>query len=359
MPLSNLSNPSKARRSAGLRHVGAAIALAGALTAAAGARTDVIKKEDMLHGVTITRQQCAAIEQAVWVNVAGRDFCVRYYVSTAGGEGARPLVFLQGDYFGKLDPKTWTWVDPSDARDIDTDDLTRMADGFSKMAKTTAIYLGRIGVEGTSGNHTSRKTLLELRLMNAALDAIKQRYGFEGFHLVGQSGGSKLVAGLIEMRHDIGCAVSGSGPLATPGGGPKGGDPARTFFDVTQNIPQLAQNRALRVLLVTDPADKRVPIAMQAAFADKMRQAGRQVPEFMVEATDEEHHGVVAYSELVAAGCVLGKSDQDIARAVNTIVRRSAEYNERRQKEATAKSGIGAAAARQPVPDSHAAPGGA
>jgi hypothetical protein len=127
---------------------------------------------------------------------------------------------------------------------------------------------------------------------------------------------------------------------------------------VTQNIPQLAQNRALRVLLVTDPADKRVPIAVQAAFADKMRQAGRQVPEFMVEATDEEHHGVVAYSELVAAGCVLGKSDQEIARAVNTIVRRSAEYNERRQKEATAKPGI-AAAVRQPVSDSRAAPGGA
>jgi hypothetical protein len=32
----------------------------------------------------------------------------------------------------------------------------KMADGFSKMAKTTAIYLARIGVEGTSGNHTSR-----------------------------------------------------------------------------------------------------------------------------------------------------------------------------------------------------------
>src|SRR5207302_7978011 len=92
-----------------------------------------------------------------------------------------------------------------------------MADGFSKMAKTTAIYLARIGVEGTSGNHTSRKTLLELHLMNAALDAIKRRYGFEGFHLVGQSGGSKLVGGLIGLRRDIACAVSGSGPLATPG----------------------------------------------------------------------------------------------------------------------------------------------
>src|SRR5262249_46350878 len=50
-----------------------------------------------------------------------------------------------------------------------------------------------IGVEGTSGDHRSRKTLLELHLMNAALDAIKQRYNFLGFHLVGQSGGSKLV----------------------------------------------------------------------------------------------------------------------------------------------------------------------
>jgi hypothetical protein len=75
----------------------------------------------------------------------------------------------------------------------------------------------RIGVEGTSGNHTARKTLLELRLMNAALDAIKERYGSEGFHLVGQSGGSKLVGGLIGLRHDVACAVSGSGPLATPG----------------------------------------------------------------------------------------------------------------------------------------------
>jgi hypothetical protein len=267
----------KARRSIRMRRTWAAMVLLGALTAATGAAADIIKKEDMLHGVTITRPQCAAIEQAVWLNVSGRDFCVRYYLSTAGGEGARPVAFLQGDYFGKLDPKTWTWADPSDAKDINTDDLMRMADGFSKMAKTTAIYLARIGVEGTSGNHTARKTVLELQLMNAALEAIKQRYKFEGFHLVGQSGGSKLVGGLVGLRHDIACAVSGSGPLATPGS-PKVTDPGRTFFDVTQNISLLAQNRALRLLLVSDPADKRVPIAQQTAFVDKMRQAGRPIP---------------------------------------------------------------------------------
>src|SRR6202049_2882209 len=233
----------------------------------------------------------------------------------------------------------------------------KMADGFSKMAKTTAIYLARIGVEGTSGNHTARKTLLELHLMNAALDAIKQRHGFEGFHLVGQSGGSKLVGGLVGLRHDVACAVSGSGPLATPGS-PKVTDPGRTFFYATRNIPLLAQNHSLRLLLVTDPADKKVPIAQQTGFVDKMRQAGRQIPQFLVEAADEDHHGVVIYSELVAAGCVLGKTDGEIARAVSTIVKRTAEYNERRLREATSKPGI-AAAARQPVLDSRAAPGGA
>ncbi|HEY6259483.1 MAG TPA: hypothetical protein VIY51_27195 [Xanthobacteraceae bacterium] len=344
------------------RRVPSAVALAGVLAAASPAGADIIKKEDMLRGITMTRAQCAAITDTVWLTVFGRDFCVRYYLSTAGGEGPRPVVFIQGDYFGKLDPKTWTWPDPSDAKDINTDDLMKMADGFSKLAKTTAIYLARIGVEGTSGNHTARKTLLELNLMNAALDAIKQRYGFEGFHLVGQSGGSKIVGGLIGMRRDIACAVSGSGPLATPGS-PKITDPGRTFFDATSSIPQLVQNRSLRLMLVTDPADKRVPIAQQTGFVDKMRQAGRQIPQFMVEATDEEHHGVVIYSELVAAGCVLGKTDVDIARAVSTIVKRSAEYNARRRWEATAKPGIAPTAqlpaAPPPVLDSRAAPGGA
>jgi hypothetical protein len=345
------------RRSTRMRRTWVSIALAGALMAATGAEAEIIKKEDMLHGITITRPQCAAIEQAVWVNASGRDFCVRYYLSTAGGEGTRPVVFIQGDYFGRLDPKTWNWADPSDARDINTDDLVRMADGFSKMAKTTAIYLARIGVEGTSGNHIARKTVLELNMMNAALDAIKQRYGFEGFHLAGQSGGAKLVGGLVGLRRDVACAVSGSGPLATPGS-PKTTDAGRTFFDATQNIPLLAQNRSLRLLLVTDPADKRVPIAQQAAFVEKMRRAGREIPQFMVEATDEDHHGVVNYAELVAAGCVLGRTDAEIARAVSTVVKRSVEYNERRRKEATLRPGL-TATARQPVLDSRAAPGGA
>jgi hypothetical protein len=81
------------------------------------------------------------------------------------------------------------------------------------------------------------------------------------------------------------------------------------------------------------------------------------VPQFFVEATDDDHHGVQLYTELVAGGCVLGKSDEDIARAIGTIVKRNAEYNELRRKEANAKASI-LAAARLPASDASVAAAG-
>ena len=335
------------RNRAAVRRAFSAVALAVTLLAATTARADIIKKDDMLRGIVMTRAQCAAAPQAVWVSAFKQEFCVRYYLSTAGGEGVRPVVFLQGDYLGKMSPKR-TWLDPSDTYDVDSDDLMKTADAFSKMSKTTAIYLARIGVDGTSGNHIYRRSVLELQLMNAALDAIKRRHGFEGFHLAGQSGGSRIAGGLVGLRRDISCLVLGSGHFASAPGG-KSSDPERSYFDVIQNVPQLAQNRSIRVFLLTDKLDKWVPAKHQTEFGDRLRRAGRQIPQFFVEATDDHHHGVVAYTQLAVAGCVLDRSDEEIARALDTIVKRSTEYNQRRRKEIEAKPSI-EAAARQPVP---------
>lgn len=324
-----------------------ALALAGALLAATDAGAEVFKKEDLLRGFTTTQAQCDAIAQTLWLKVDGRDFCVRYYLSTAGGEGLRPVVFLQGDQLGRVNAKTWSWVDTS-GEDADSADIVKTADAFSELAKTTAIYLARIGVDGTSGTHLSRKTVLELDLMNAALDAIKRRHGFEGFHLAGQSGGSKLVGGLIGLRRDITCAVLGSGPLVLPESA-KNADPGHTYFDAARSIPKVVQDRALRVFVVTDRSDKRVPVAQQTSFVDRLRRAGRPVPQFLVEATDDLRHDVVGYTELVTAGCVLDRPEEEIARAIATVVKYKAEHNERRRKEAAAKASI-LAAARQSVP---------
>jgi hypothetical protein len=332
-----------------------ALALAGALLSARGAGAEIFKKEDLLRGITISRAQCDATEQTLWLNVHGRDFCVRYYLSTAGGEGPRPVVFLDGDQLGKIDLKTWSWMDTSEAKDRDTEEIKRIVDAFSKLSRTTAIFLARIGVDGTSGNHLSRKTVLELDLMSAALDALKQRYRFEGFHLAGQSGGSKIAGGLIGLRHDVVCAVLGSGPLALPPS-PRLPDPGRTSFDPTAMAAQVAQNHLLRPYIVTDRSDKRVPLAQQSGYVDKVRRAGRQLPQFFVETVDDLRHGVLTYTELVTAGCVLGRPDDEITKAVVTVVKRNVEYNERRRKEASAKASI-VAAAKQPAPVARATPG--
>jgi pimeloyl-ACP methyl ester carboxylesterase len=323
-------------------------ALLGAFVTVSGANADIFKKEDLLRGVTITRAQCDATAQTLWLNVDGRDFCVRYYLSTAGGEGTRPAVILQGDQLGKFNLKTWKWTDTSEAKDVDTNDIVKLTDLFSKMTRTTAIYLARLGVDGTSGTHLARGSQLELDVANTALDALKQRYGFEGFHLAGQSGGSKLAAALVWRRHDIGCVVLGSGRYdAFAVTGSK--DPAHNLFDTTEHVAQVAQNRAARLYVVSDKADKRVPLSHQSAFVDKLRHAGRQVPQFFVEATDDLRHGVLLYTQLVAAGCILDRPDDEIGRALATVTKRSAEHNEQRRREISAKAAILAAARQSPA----------
>src|SRR5258708_23226456 len=104
-----------------------ALTVATALLAATAVHAEIIKVDDMLRGITITRAQCAATPQTVWVRVYGSDFCVRYYLSTAGGEGKRPLVFLQRDKFGTLDTKNWVWKNPDNPQDRGPENPSRAA----------------------------------------------------------------------------------------------------------------------------------------------------------------------------------------------------------------------------------------
>ena len=56
------------------------------------AAAEIIPREDTFRGVRMTRQECEAKPQTLWLNVYDRNFCVRYYLSSAGGEGTRPVI---------------------------------------------------------------------------------------------------------------------------------------------------------------------------------------------------------------------------------------------------------------------------
>jgi len=311
------------------------------MVAADRAAAEIIRKEDMLDGTTMTREECAAKPDTLWLNVYDQNFCVRYYLSTAGGEGTRPVIILNGDSGGSIDTKNWKWKNPSEAKDVDTDQLGLSADRFSKWAKTTAIYIARIGVQGTSGSHLARKTVLEVNLLDVALDALQKRYNFEGFHLVGQSGGGKLVFGLAEMRRDIGCLISTSGGLVNKSSRSRTNDPGKTYFKIDDdNIRFLKRNRDLRIIVISDPEDKQVPVeTRQAPMVDALRDEGYKVLHLDVETTDPKRHGALrAYGPVAVGGCVRGDSDDEITLAIDKVVDRKVEINRRRQDAAREKS---------------------
>ena len=141
-----------------------AIVLGVAFTKPTASMAETLRWQDLFHGVVMTQPQCVAIPQAVWVSPRGRSFCMRYYLSTAGGQGSKPVVFLGGD-------APWASIadrekaPPAQLRfgDVKTDNLLRVADNISKEQGTTAIVLARVGLDGSSGTHNRlRHTRLEL-----------------------------------------------------------------------------------------------------------------------------------------------------------------------------------------------------
>jgi len=309
-----------------LKAMQAVAALPFILVCALPARTEIISVQDMLRGASSTPTQCSAVHDAVWVSVKGRSFCMRYYLSEGTGEVRRPVVFLQGDRLGVLNLRTGAFTVPPGEKDVDTDELMKVAVAFHRQTKLPAIYLARVGLEGSSGDHRLRHSLLELEVTNAAIEAIKQKHHYEGFHLIGQSGGAHLVAGLLSLRQDIGCAVIGSGPL-TPVRRPKLDDPELEHFNPLNDIGMINRNQAGRIMVVTDPADKKVSAATQSRFVQLLQQSGRQVDQFIVEATDENRHGVVAYSRIVLSGCLRNASAGEIGEQITKYVKLRVDPN--------------------------------
>ena len=318
-----------------------ATVLGVALATSTGSMAETLRWQDLFHGVVMTRAQCAAIPQTVWISPRGRSFCMRYYLSTAGGQASKPVVYLGGDapWASTADREK---VPPIQSRfwDTKTENLLKAADGISKQQGTTAIVVARVGLDGSSGTHNKlRHTRLELLATNEALEAIKRRHHFEGFHVYGHSGGGNLVVGLLELRHDIGCDVPGDGQLTKPN--PHGimidhgrsPDPARQVFDVTDDAALIARNRSARILVVMDPQDKIVTIHHQLPFVEKLRQLGRQVELFSVDTGEGDHHGTTAHAALAIRDCIRGMThDEIVADLAELVAKRLAAAKAREEK---------------------------
>jgi hypothetical protein len=294
------------------------------LWAAQVASADVISVDQVTHGSVVTEAQCAKTPETVWVSAMGKNICMRYFLSKAGGSGQQPVVFLQGDLDCSVDLKKLTCNFPPGAKGVNTDNLMTYADTISNTDKTTAIYLARMGRDGSSGYFALRHTELELQITNAALDAIKKRYGLEGYNIYGHSGGAGLVAALVGLRNDIKCDVPADGFLSI-----KTKDPANPSFlryNPVDLIPKIVQNHSARLLVVTDPHDQTVSIDQQLPFVEKLAAAHGQVEQFFVDASGgADHHFTTPYASLVMRDCLLGESNDQVALDLSKLVEQRLE----------------------------------
>jgi pimeloyl-ACP methyl ester carboxylesterase len=151
-----------------------------------------------------------------------------------------------------------------------------------------------------------RKTLLEIRVAMATLDALKRQYGFKRFHLVGQSGGGHTVAGLVQLRSDIGCAVIASGPISLRSMMRDKGHPIvgkHPFYDPIDHVNTMRQRPGLRLFVVSDPNDKLVSYRSQLEFVVRAKAHNLPITHVTATATDKNSHGLFAYGHQLADNC--------------------------------------------------------
>jgi dienelactone hydrolase len=262
-------------------------------------------------GVAIDERRCKALGTALWLRVDGRGFCVRYWMSTAGGRKDEALLYVHGDIGGVVDGKIG--LDAGSKR-LTAASLQRDAHLWSRVYGGPYIALGRPGALGSSGHHLrDRRTSIEVRVVDAAIDALKELHGFKRLHAVGQSGGGHTVAALLQRRGDLGCAVITSGTVSVKGHTRDMGKPLNakvvSSYDPIDHVKAMQHQPGRRVILLSDPEDRVIPFRSQREFVERVKARGLPILHLTAGAGDERFHGLGSDGLRLAADCAKGVDD--------------------------------------------------
>ena len=257
------------------------------------------------RGVAFTEEACRGPHR-LSAKVDGRPFCIRYFLSNAGGTTKdAALVFFDGD-IGAV--RNGAPVLNEAAARVTAGGIGRNARVWSRLYGGAYVVIGRIGTLGTSGHHVrDRRTLTEARVAAVALDRLKELHGFRRFHLVGQSGGGHTVATLAQTRTDVGCAVITSGVVAVKSFTRDRGAPAnfmlRGKYDPIDFVDQMRHQPGRRLILLSDPQDKVVSFRSQSEFVARVRSQALPILHITASAGDKDFHSLAAAGHRVAIDC--------------------------------------------------------
>jgi poly(3-hydroxybutyrate) depolymerase len=277
-----------------------------------------------LHGasrrdMSISETQCGGLATALWVRFEGRGYCIRYWMSTAGGKKDEALLFIDGD-LGSYKGARLELNRPSAF--ITSGRLQRDAHYWSRIYKGPYINLSRLGTFGSSGDHWARRSRLEVQVAMAAIEALKARYGFKRFHAVGQSGGAHMVAAFAQHRNDAGCAVMASGVLSVKSrerdSGRQISARIKADYDPIDAVGAMQHQEGRRLVVLSDPDDRRVSYRSQREFAERVKAKGLPILHITAAAGGEEFHGLASHGLRLAIDCAADMDDQALVTKYQT-----------------------------------------
>jgi pimeloyl-ACP methyl ester carboxylesterase len=172
-------------------------------------------KVGMFSGASVTNKDCRT-DNHVWVTDGEAGFCIRFFTNDVAPKDGYAVLFFHGDFVGSDWDRSGMPIRPRYSMDIEGPALFRHWHILSQaLTKVPLILLSRPGTAGSSGDQGKMKyRAQESRVMSAAIDQIKLRFGLKTVILVGQSGGATLVANILPKRSDVTCAVMASGAIA-------------------------------------------------------------------------------------------------------------------------------------------------
>jgi len=239
----------------------------------------------LLWNQPAVRQNCPVGDDAVWVQYSGGEACIRYFSAGDLHDAPQALVIFKGDRASLIKRP------PAEIPANTADALQRQAQTIMRKTALPTVIVARPGTYGSSGNHYHRRQVEEFLALNAALDAIKARYGIQHFILSGHSGGATAASALLALgRRDIDCAVLASGAWGLleraqrmrqqhgeVSGQARDSTGLAHPWDPLDHVNGVAVDPARLILVVGSPQDRNTPFDLQARFADALRERGHQV----------------------------------------------------------------------------------
>jgi len=305
--------------------------LAASSAAVYAADDETFDFNEVLNPATISQTECLNKQDAVWVETQWQEQganhaakgCIRYFPSANAVGAETAVLFIHGDVLSGSIAQSREAYPKSSSRSIQ---LAR-AERSAKEIGLPVIRIGRPGTYGSTGaSHLRERRLpVEAHLVNAALDAIKNKYGYKRMQLTGLSGGGGLVGAVLTLgRTDIDCAVAASGALSiktrsrllgskeAQRGQDQTGQPLSAVYDPIDHVAGIKPDNQRRVFVLGDPQDSAVGFDSQEEFQQKLVANGTPATLLTALATDSKHHELAPEALRVAAWCKAGVADAQI-----------------------------------------------